>query len=49
MCDVFSGESTKWYKDYKEILGEDKFRVDGVKYDLDIKNADFDWARMMKR
>lgn len=43
MC--FPGESTKWYKDYKEILGEDKFGVDGVKYDLDIKNADFDWAR----
>ena len=43
MC--FPGESTKWYKDYKEIMQEDKFGVDGKKYDLDIKNADFDWSR----
>ena len=29
MC--FPGESTKWYKDYEEILGETQFGVDGSK------------------
>jgi sulfatase maturation enzyme AslB (radical SAM superfamily) len=43
MC--FPGESTRWYRDYKEILQETHFGVDGVKYDLDLKNADFDWSR----
>ena len=36
MC--FPGESTRWYRDYKEILQETHFGVDGVKYDLDLKN-----------
>ena len=36
---------TKWYKDYRGNNARRQFGVDGKKYDLDIKNADFDWAR----
>jgi sulfatase maturation enzyme AslB (radical SAM superfamily) len=43
MC--FPGEATKWYKDYEEIMQEKTFWVDGKEYDLNIRNADFDWAR----
>jgi organic radical activating enzyme len=43
MC--FPGEATKWYKDYEEITQEKTFWVDGKEYDLNIKNADFDWVR----
>lgn len=43
MC--FPGESSKWYKDYEEIMQKDVFRVDDKLYDLDIKKADFNWVR----
>lgn len=43
MC--FPGESSRWYKDYELITGYKTFWVDGREYDLDIKNADFDWVR----
>ena len=43
MC--FPGESKLWYKDFKEITGEDTFDVDGETYSLDLKEADFDWSK----
>lgn len=43
MC--FPAESSRWYKDYVEIMERDCFGVDGKIYDLDIKNADFDWVK----
>lgn len=43
MC--FPGEATKWYKDYKEITGEDTFNVDGKVYSLIPSEGDFDWVR----
>lgn len=43
MC--FPAESSRWYKDYEELMQKDCFRVDDKLYDLDIKNADFDWVR----
>jgi hypothetical protein len=43
MC--FPGEATKWYKDYKEITGDDTFGVDNKTYSLDPKDSDFDWIR----
>jgi organic radical activating enzyme len=43
MC--FPGEATKWYKDYKEIIGDDVFTVDNKVYNLDPKEGDFDWIR----
>ena len=42
MC--FPGESTLWYKDYKELIGYDYFIVDDKKYNLKISDSDFDWA-----
>lgn len=43
MC--FPGETTKWYKDYKEIIGEDNFIVDKKIYSLNPKEGDFDWVK----
>jgi hypothetical protein len=43
MC--FPGESSRWYKDYELITSHKTFWVDGKEYDLNIKNADFDWVR----
>lgn len=43
MC--FPGEATKWYKDYKEIIGDDTFVVDNKTYSLNPKDSDFDWVR----
>jgi organic radical activating enzyme len=42
MC--FPGESTPWYKDYKEITGHDEFIVDDKKYTLIKSEGDFDWS-----
>lgn len=42
MC--FPGESTAWYKDYKEITGYDQFIVDDKSYNLVLADSDFDWA-----
>ncbi len=42
MC--FPGESTTWYKDYKEITGNDTFIVDNKSYNLVLADNDFNWA-----
>ena len=46
MC--FPGESTRWYRDYKEILQETHFGVDGVIYDLDLKLLQSTWNLIFK-
>lgn len=43
MC--FPGEATKWYKDYKDIIGEDTFSVDHRVYTLIPSEGDFNWIR----
>ena len=43
MC--FPGEATKWYSDYKEIIGDDDFTVDRKIYSLNPKDGDFNWVR----
>lgn len=42
MC--FPGESTRWYKDYKEVVGMNSFIVDDKTYSLDLSKRDFDWT-----
>ena len=47
MC--FPGEATKWYDDYKEIIGQDTFNVDGKVYSLIPIEGDFNWVRTKEK